>query len=269
MSNKLTLSFANGSHVGLKRTSNQDSYGKFPEDSDDLSAPQGQLFIVADGMGGHKAGERASQLAVSIIQREYFAHHTGEIASSLHRAFQAANRQIYDDAQQNPAFEGMGTTCIAMVFKDEHAYIAHVGDSRAYRVTRELVEQLTKDHSQVAEMFRKGILTEMEARTHPERSILTRALGARDEVEIDLITDIPLHAGESYLLCTDGLANVTEKEIKRTILSHPPRKACEKLIQLANDRGGEDNVTVQVIRLETSKAVTGGLLGRIKNLWRR
>ena len=266
MGNKLLLTFANGSDVGLVRSNNQDNYGKFPADSLDLSIPSGQLFIIADGMGGHKAGETASQMAIDIIRHEYFANRAGDIARNLQQAFETANEKIYNSAQQNPDFQGMGTTCIAIVLKERTGYIAHVGDSRAYRITRNSIEQLTKDHSQVAEMMRKGILTEAEAQGHPERSLLTRALGAKPEVETDIIKNVALEPGEWYLLCTDGLAKVSDKEIKRIVSSNTPLKACRKLIDLANRRGGEDNVTVQVISI-TEEKPQGDLLRRFKQYW--
>ena len=147
----------------------------------------------------------------------------------------------------------MGTTCTALVMKGNRACIAHVGDSRVYRINRRKIEQLTSDHSKVAELMREGVLTEKQAKTHPQRSILSRALGVGESVEVDIIDDITLRSGDFFLLCTDGLAKVTDDEIESIVLSNSVQDACEKLINVAIDRGGDDNVTVQMIRIEGNK----------------
>ncbi|MFQ5824504.1 MAG: Stp1/IreP family PP2C-type Ser/Thr phosphatase [bacterium] len=249
MNQLLTITFGSDTHRGLIRTDNQDYCGKYPEDSLKLFSPTGQLFLVADGMGGHMGGREASHMAVSIIQQVYFSNLSGDIPKSLHKAFETANEKIYQVATSNPNLHRMGTTCTVLALKDDKAFIAHVGDSRAYLINRNKIEQLTQDHSHVAEMRRQGILTEEEAKVHPDRSILTRALGVDSTVEVDAINNIPLIAGEYFLLCSDGLAKVDNKEIKSIILSKTPQQACERLVHLANERGGEDNVTTQVIRI--------------------
>ncbi len=249
----LAITFGSLSDRGMIREDNQDCYGKYPEDSTELTTPDGQLFIIADGMGGHRGGQEASQMAVNIIQQVYFTSTAQDVLERLEEAFEVANSQIYQLATTNPKLHGMGTTCTALVLKDSSGYIAHVGDSRAYRISRTKIEQLTQDHSQVAELHRRGILTEKEAMEHPNRSILNRALGVDTTVKVDLIDVMTLKAGEHYVLCTDGLAKVENKEIKSIVLSNSPQQACEKLIKMANERGGEDNVTVQVIRIDTSK----------------
>ena len=254
---KLSLTIGYNSDVGIVRTENQDCYGKFPEDSDDLRSPMGQLFIVADGMGGHSGGQQASQLAVDAVQRVYFSDSGHDLLSRLKTAFEVANREIYDHSAQKPELRGMGTTCTALALQHNRGYIAHVGDSRVYRINRRKIEQLTSDHSKVAELMREGVLTEKQAKTHPQRSILSRALGVDQSVEVDIIDEIALRPGDYYLLCTDGLAKVTDDEIKSIVLSNSVQDACEKLINVAIDRGGDDNVTVQVIRIEGGKKVFG------------
>lgn len=249
MQKQLTLKHASRSDVGLTRSDNQDSCGKFPEDSENLYSQLGQLFIVADGMGGHQGGREASQMAVRIIQEQYFSDPHGDIDENLEDAFQAANREIYALASSNTGLLGMGTTCTAMALVAGNATIAHVGDSRAYRINDAAIEQLTEDHSQVAEMERQGILTHSEARSHPHRYLLNRALGANEEVEIDIYDEFTLSPGDCFLLCSDGLANVENEELKKIVLSNTPEKACDELIKLANQRGGEDNVTVQIIKI--------------------
>ena len=263
MNQKFTIKFGSSSHIGFKREDNQDYYGKFPQDDLDLTNPKGQLFIVADGMGGHQGGQQASKLAVSIIERVYFFEAAEDISKSLKQAFEAANEQIHQRASSDLTLHGMGTTCTALVLKNDQAYIAHVGDSRAYRITRHQIQQLTQDHSKVAELQRHGILTGEEAKQHPQRFILNRALGADSEVKIDIIDEVHLNAGEYFLLCTDGLAKVEDEEIKRMVLKNSLQKACEKLIKLANERGGEDNVTIQIIQIHGEKRFKDKILDLI------
>ena len=250
MQDRATITYASASHQGLVRPDNQDCFGKFPEESLDISSPKGQLFIVADGMGGHQAGRVASELAVKTIQETYFSNQSDDISKNLHQAFETANEQIYQRASVEPSMQGMGTTCTALVAKHSGAWIAHVGDSRAYQITEQKIQQLTQDHSKVAQMLRQGILTEEEAARHPERSYLYRALGVKSTVEVDLIDSIPIRSRDLFLLCTDGLSKVTEQEIKQIVTSKLPNQASQELIRLANERGGTDNVTVLIVRIE-------------------
>ena len=247
----------------MVRSENQDSLGKFPEGSLDLSLPKGQLFVVADGMGGHNAGRAASETAVRALGETYLGNPGNDLVAALREAFQAANTQIYDQSLADPAFAGMGTTCTALVLKDGHGLIGHIGDSRVYRITRRSITQLTNDHSKVAELVRRGIITREQSRTHPERSQLYRALGTRPQAEVDFVTSVRLSGECSFLLCSDGLYNhVTEDEMQSIVLARSPDEACETLIGLANERGGYDNITVEVVRVS---AVEGGL----KRLLRR
>ncbi|MDZ7360215.1 MAG: Stp1/IreP family PP2C-type Ser/Thr phosphatase [candidate division KSB1 bacterium] len=267
MSNGLVISYGHATHQGLKRTDNQDAFGKFPPDSLALSLPKGQLFIVADGMGGHAHGKEASAMAVQIVQQVYFADPNENIPDSLSRAFETANERIYQRATSTIEFRGMGTTCTALVLKDDRAYIAHVGDSRIYRITKSKIEQLTQDHTKVAEMKRLGILTESEAKSHPEKSHLYRALGIAPTVKVDLAADLPLRPGERFLLCTDGLAKIAERELKQIVLANSPPEACDKLIELANARGGSDNSTAQVIWVKNAATPGAGGLSVMRRLF--
>jgi protein phosphatase len=247
----------------MVRSENQDSFGKFPEGNLDLSLPMGQLFVVADGMGGHNAGRVASETAVRALGDTYMGGAGNDIVGALRQAFQVANSQIYDRSLADPAFAGMGTTCTALVLKDGHGVIGHIGDSRVYRITRRSITQLTNDHSKVAELVRRGIITREQSRTHPERSQLYRALGTRPNAEIDFITSVRLSGECTFLLCCDGLYNhVTEDEMQSIVLAKSPDEACATLIDLANERGGYDNITVQVIRV-------GATEGGLKRLLRR
>lgn len=247
------ITYGHATHRGLKRSENQDSFGKFPREHIDLSRPKGQLFIVADGMGGHLGGREASQMAVHIIEEEYFSTPDTDIPASLLHAFDEANRQILARSHTDPSLHGMGTTGTALVLKDGQACIAHIGDSRAYRITAEAFEQLTQDHSQVEELVRRNILTPEQAARHPQRNVLSRALGVQDDIEVDLFNNIPLRVGDHFLLCSDGLAKVASETIQKTVLSHSPQEACDLLVQMANEHGGHDNVTVQVIRINNTE----------------
>jgi protein phosphatase len=212
--------------------------------------PHGQLFVVADGMGGHQGGQEASQMAVRIILQVYASGTEAAIPDRLKGAFEAANDQILQHARRNPQLQGMGTTCTALVLQDRQAYLAHVGDSRAYLINHEGIKQLTQDHSYVAEMQRQGILTDQEAKSHPQRSVLNRALGVKPSEDIDLIDGMTVAAEDHFLLCSDGLSTVSDKKLLEVVTSNPPEAACNKLVQLANDMGGGDNVTSQIIRIE-------------------
>jgi protein phosphatase len=257
MNNEMIIVCGQASHQGLKRQDNQDAWGKFPEDDLALSSPKGQLFIVADGMGGHAGGKEASEMAVRLVPEAYFADPDENIAACLERAFAAANAQIYQRAQDNLEFHGMGTTCTALVLKDDRGYVAHLGDSRAYRITKSKIEQLTQDHTKVAEMLRLGILTKEEALHHPEKSHLYRALGIAATMPAEVSVIGPLRAGERYLLCTDGIAKVELPKVKRLVLENSPQAACDRLIEAANKLGGSDNSTVQVIEIRGAAPLTG------------
>jgi protein phosphatase len=145
----------------------------------------------------------------------------------------------------------MGTTCIALLLQGSSASVAHIGDSRLYRITSGDIEQLTRDHTKVAEMVRRGILTDDEARMHPERSMLYRAMGVRMDMQFDVMNAIALQRKDCYVMCTDGLSNLVEPEEMREIATtHPPQGACDMLVELANRRGGHDNITVQIIQVK-------------------
>lgn len=250
----------------MVRSENQDAVGKFPPDTLDLESPKGQLFVIADGMGGHRGGREASTVAVSTVQEVYFADASDSAADSLRNAFRAANEAIYRLGRRNPSLGPMGTTCSALALWNNKACVAHVGDSRVYRITVSAIRQITEDHSEVAEMVRSRLLTKEKAETHPKRSILYRALGVGSDLEVDIIGNMTLGAEEYYLLCSDGLYNyVDDEEMRALVLSKPPQEACQTMIDLANERGGHDNITVQVIHVQGRSSVLGSVkrfLGR-------
>ncbi len=236
------------SDVGQVRTENQDSYGHYPE------APgretKERLFIVADGMGGHARGEEASSMAVEALNKTFFSGNQWSVGERLRKGFEEANARVYALATAGFAPETMGTTCTAMALVNGHVHMAHVGDSRAYRIDAMGMEQLTRDHTLVEELRRQGVLTEDEARNHPRRHALTRALGIQPTLEVDILEAMPIVTPQRFLLCSDGLAPVSEDEIRDVVLTHPPQEAAERLVQMANQRGGPDNITVVIVAIE-------------------
>ena len=228
-------------HCGRVRPINEDSY----------LVPEGDgLVLVADGMGGHRAGEVASSMAASSIRA--CAHKAAGRDISVKTAVswvRQANRAIYRAANEDLSRSGMGTTLTFLYFMEGHVMLAHVGDSRCYLLRGGEIYQITKDHSLVAELVRKGEITEEEARDHPYRNIITRALGTDDKVAVDA-QDLDTRVGDVFLLCTDGLSNYLEKDEIRAILAeNPPQEACDRLVDVALARGGRDNITVVVARL--------------------
>ncbi|MEK9138825.1 MAG: Stp1/IreP family PP2C-type Ser/Thr phosphatase [Bacteroidota bacterium] len=250
MENRPVVAFGASTDVGLMRNENQDAYGVFAASPDEHTSHKGQLFVVADGMGGHKGGKQASELAVKIIGETYSADADKSVLESLANALQAANEAVYRASLRSSALSGMGTTCVALVVRGNHVHVAHIGDSRVYRVTKAEIIQLTRDHTAVAEMQRRGIITAEEAKYHPERSVLYRALGTESVAEIEVQPEIVVTATEWFVLCSDGLTNMVEDaDIQDVVISHPPQEACETLVGLANERGGVDNITVIVVQI--------------------
>ena len=238
------------SDVGQVRNENQDAYGHYPEMPG--RDTKERLFIVADGMGGHSRGEEASHVAVAALHEAFFAEQQWSVGERLRRAFEEANARVYALATAGMAPETMGTTCTAMALINGHVHMAHVGDSRAYRIDENGMEQLTRDHTLVEELRRQGVLTEAEARNHPRRHALTRALGIQPTLEVDVLEAMPVAVPQRYLLCSDGLAPVTEAETRQVVLTHPPQQAAERLVHLANERGGPDNITVLIVAIDRS-----------------
>lgn len=248
-SGNFTMIFSAKSDIGLVRTENQDSFGKFPDNNTDLNHSEGQLFIVADGMGGHKGGKEASTIAVEVISRE-FVNSAYEESLALKNAIEKANETIYRKAGESLEFGSMGTTCSVLLIKGEKAVIGHVGDSRIYKIENDTIEQLTSDHTKVQEMLSQGILTPQEAKNYPSKSVLARALGVDKQVRVDIIENITLRSGQSYILCSDGLAKVSKEEILSIVSGNNPEESCRLLVDMANERGGKDNVTVIVIKID-------------------
>jgi len=240
------LAVAVESDIGCVRKNNEDSAGVFPGED----PARGTLLVVCDGMGGAAAGEVASRTAVETVREEYFKADPGvSPVAALESAVQAANEAIYRKAMENPDLGGMGTTCSAVVVVGREFWFAHVGDSRAYLATGGELHQLTRDHSLAAEYERTGDGGAAAARA---KNVLTRCLGVRPDVKVDTpdAGAVPFPEGATLVLCSDGLTNqVEDGEILHMVAMHLPKGASQRLIQLARERGGPDNITVIVARL--------------------
>src|SRR5438876_4155372 len=238
--------------VGMKREHNEDSFLV----NEDLG-----LYVVCDGMGGHAGGETASRLAVQTIERELLsAKLRGDdpfasqapledtpLAGALREAVEGACAAVFRTSRANPELAGMGTTCISLLVNGTKALIGHVGDSRAYLVREGDVHQLSEDHSLVNEQVRAGLLTEEEARHSRLKNIITRSVGFEEDVLVDVM-GVETRAGDRFLLCSDGLSNLMENdEIRDALLQNKLDDVPAFLIQLANERGGDDNITVLVV----------------------
>ena len=237
--------------VGCVREINEDSGRYVKPEQPEVAAAKGTLVLVADGMGGHSAGEVASQMAVELIDRTYYDK-KGSPREALEAAFHTANRAIHERSTSNPTEGGMGTTCTALALQNGSAIAAHVGDSRLYMIRNGQIYLMTEDHSAVMEMVKRGWISLDEARHHPEKNVILRALGSHEEVDVTIWeTPLPVRAGDKFLLCSDGLYDLVEDdEIKQIAEASAPAEACTNLIALAKQRGGHDNITVAIVSLE-------------------
>lgn len=232
--------------IGKKRSVNQDylycnenAVGKFPN-----------LFIVADGMGGHRAGDYASRLCVNKVIEAVEASHMVTPVSIFDEAIEFANRAVYGEAADNEEYEGMGTTFVGAVLYDKTLYVANIGDSRLY-VLSDKFHQITEDHSLVEEMVKNGEIRKDEARSHPNKNIITRALGTGKTVVADYF-ELELKEGDIVLLCSDGLTNMVEDEEIAHILRQYKtelKSAGEKLVMRANEYGGKDNIAIVLVQI--------------------
>ncbi len=236
--------------IGIKRSTNQD----FVYASDQPVGKLPNLFIVADGMGGHNAGDMASRCTVETMV-DYITESTGEERPIpiLEAAVMTANRRVFEQAQSDRSLEGMGTTLVAATVVGGCLYVANVGDSRLYLLDSK-IRQITRDHSLVEEMVRAGQIGREEARSHPEKNVITRAVGVRSKVRIDFF-DVSLYPGDRFLLCTDGLTNMVEdEEIFRLVRKEASlEEAAQNLVNLANRNGGKDNISVVLAEPEENE----------------
>lgn len=250
----MKIRYAGSTHVGMKRSHNEDNFFLLAEEN---------LYIVADGMGGHASGEVASQIAVETLANFFIdTSRDREITwpykedrqltydeNRLVTGIKLANRRVYETAQSDARYRGMGTTIVCLVCGSTGAYLGHVGDSRGYKVTPEGIEQLTEDHSLLNDYLKVHKLTPEEIEHFPHKNVIVRALGMKEAVAVDVYRLEP-KPGEVYLLCSDGLSGmITDDEIRETVAEHRPdlEKTCQTLIARANGNGGVDNITCVLV----------------------
>jgi serine/threonine protein phosphatase PrpC len=237
------------SDVGCRRELNEDS-ARIARVGNGKHGARGLLAVVADGMGGHQAGEVASQTAVETIESEY-REAQGTPGEALEEAFRKAHGRIFQMAKENVAMLGMGTTCTALAIVGAQAWAAHVGDSRLYLVRGEEIYQLSEDHTQCMELVRKGLMTLEQARHHQDRNVLIRAMGTKQELAMMTWPGpMAVKPGDSFMLCSDGLHDlIMDGEIREVVRGSTPQNACKKLVKMAKERGGHDNITLAVVTI--------------------
>ncbi|HVJ69237.1 MAG TPA: protein phosphatase 2C domain-containing protein, partial [Caulifigura sp.] len=244
------LQHATLSDVGLRRQNNEDSAASLLCASEDEFDRRGHLFLVADGMGGHAVGELASQMAAEAIPHAWSKLPGDSIPQVLRQALVTANKLIHERGSQNRDFLRMGTTCTTLALTPGGAYVAHVGDSRCYRIRRDRIDQLTFDHSLHWEMQRQARETGVPVELPEHRNIITRSLGPESEVQVDVEGPFLVLPGDIFLLCSDGLSGeVRDDEIGGLAAELAPSQACKALVHLANMRGGGDNCTMTIVRV--------------------
>lgn len=246
--------------VGNRREKNEDSY---------IINTEHNLYVVADGMGGHLGGEIASKLAVATIEKVLTSvlHDPemtlqadleikpGDYCAYLQYAIGVASSRIFYRAANDPSLHGMGTTVVAIMFNGGKAYIGHVGDSRCYVVRDGRIRQLTQDHSLVGEQLRAGVISAAEVKNHKLKNIITRSVGFQNDVDVDIIVR-PIKKGDKFVICSDGLTNMVSNDVLLEIVNERgPREACMELIERANLNGGDDNITVIMTEVISSELV--------------
>jgi protein phosphatase len=237
--------------VGCQRENNEDSYAYWESDDDAVFERLGRLVIVADGMGGCEGGQFASNIAVETVQRSYITDTAAEPQARLLSAFHVAHSQVQQKAREKPALRGMGTTLTAFALLGNRVIFAHVGDSRIYLFRAGKLRPLTRDHSLVARLVANGVIRAADAESHPQKHVLTAAVGVSDEIHPDAPDEtIVVQPGDQLLACTDGLwGQLSDEEIANALIGNAPAEACRKLVQLAKDHGGPDNITLQIMRI--------------------
>jgi len=266
MDTSIRYTFGAESDRGSIRERNEDYYGIYVPESDEIIESLGVLAIVSDGMGGHLSGAEASKKSVEVMGRVYYDGTGAAVAErghgeELHEprsslsapavnrlrwAFLEANREVFEIVGEGRNGTA-GTTCTAIVMLPDMMHIAHAGDSRAYLLSKGVFRQLTDDHSVVGEMVRKGTLSKEEAVRHPHRNVITKAVGLRANLDVDIMESVPVAPGDRMLLCSDGLYSMLgEEEIAKIIAGGTPDKICKRLVKRAKEEGGSDNITVIV-----------------------
>ncbi len=265
MTNSAVMLVGACTDVGTVRRLNEDAYGTpltFQID-DQYREECGTLVAVADGMGGHAAGEVASRIAVETLFEVFYSGLECDPGNALAAGFARAHELVYHHGSEDPTKRNMGTTLVAAAIRGEWLYVANVGDSRAYLVHGAGIRQVTDDHSLVAEQVRANIITQDQADSHIFKNIITRAIGSKGDSHADLFHE-RIKAGDILILCSDGLSNKVQPQEIRTIAHgiHDPQEAAEELVDLAKQRGGEDNITVVVVRMAHVPGRLHGLMSR-------
>jgi serine/threonine protein phosphatase PrpC len=245
------VKFVARSEIGHARENNEDKFDFYEPDEEPLLAARGSVYLVCDGMGGHNAGQIASELAAKQFLHAYY-HLGGTAQEAARHAILQAHHYIAEMASKIPSRYGMGTTLTALILKQDEGILAHVGDSRCYRLREGVFEQLSRDHTLVARLVEQGIITPEQARYHPQRNVIRQAVGVADPsepLEPDIET-FALQEGDLYLLCSDGLTDmVDDAEIEAILRDEPPTRAAWRLVDRALANGGRDNVTVVLVRV--------------------
>lgn len=269
------------SDVGKKREHNEDSCILCLPDDEQVRRERGFLFAVADGMGGASAGEFASNLALTTIVEELYLGPVDSIPNRLRESIEQANARIFNKAETDPEFHGMGTTASALMVLGDCAYVGQVGDSRVYLLrSKGTLVQITDDHSLVAEQVRSGLISEEEARNHSLKNLVTRAVGIKEEVEVDLFS-FRLKKGDTILICSDGLNNmVSDRDVGDGLRIDSIESAARLLVGKALEEGGTDNISVGLVRVtdtpprtemqpgcQSVRLPSGGLLGVLRRLF--
>jgi len=245
------IELASLTDLGCQRSNNEDRYSYWEPASDEEFERKGRLAIVADGMGGYEGGQEASRIAVEAVEKSYAGAVDGDPQALLNQGLRTAHQLIHDYAAVHSELHGMGTTCTAIALLGKSLYYSHIGDSRLYLVRGTNISRLTHDHSYVGRLVESGVISLEEAEIHPQRHILTAALGSGIEISPDYPeSPIELEKGDLLILCTDGLWSlVTESELQ-DVARLDLQTACRKLIEMAKERGGPDNITVQLLRVD-------------------
>lgn len=261
---QIRVTTAAASDVGRRRSGNEDSFASWAADGDTPPHAGDHLLVVCDGMGGSNAGEVASRMAADTVVREFVAAPPDDPATALSHAVQVANQEIWEHSRSQQDLNGMGTTCTAVALRGDQALVAHVGDSRAYLVRAHRARQITSDHSLVAQLVARNQLSPEEARSDPRRNVVTRSVGVGPEIEVDVVAvGEPLKGGDTIVVCSDGLhGQMSDDEIAGFAMGESLPEACRDLIELANARGGPDNITVAMLRFERDAAPAGNPIGR-------
>ena len=236
---------------GCVREANEDNGRHVNPYDAETRIKKGTLTIVADGMGGHASGEVASQMAVDLICEIYYSENGLSASEALRNAIEIANEQIYEASLTGEDVSGMGTTVIALVLQNDTGFCAHVGDSRLYRFRSNGLEMITIDHSQVMEMVAHGIITMEQARHHDDKNVILRAVGTQPSVEVEISEQFSIEAGDTFLLCSDGLSDMLNDAEIQTIMSADTDlySVGEKLISAAKLKGGHDNITAGLVKI--------------------